>query len=250
MAVIAVPPGRAPPQGCANIINRLLDFRGKADFFTRMKKTLFLGLLLVLPVLARAQDILLLINDSNPAAVTITATANNATVINSNTTLYDGSELLGFFTTALPGNYESALSSGTLTPSGNDTLPYESYYVDDYSGGNVDLNLYYYGSGPSDPNENIPQQFSTLLSAYTGTATADLSNESLFLPAAGAQGNVLSGWSGNVGAVIGQWQVVPEPANAGLTVGLGALAVVFVGLATRRRAAVIKACYRTFAGEP
>jgi len=202
-----------------------------------MKKALFLGWLLVLPVLARAQDFLLVINDADPSAVTITATGNNATVSSANTTLYDGSEMLGFFTSALTGDIEGSLSSGTLTPSGTGTLPYDTYYVDNYSGGNVDLNLYYFGTGPADPNESTPQLFSTLQAAYSGTATADLSNETLFLPAVGAEGNVLSGWSGNVGVVIGQWQVVPEPANAGLAVGLGALAVVFggVGLAKRRR---------------
>jgi hypothetical protein len=205
-----------------------------------MKKALFLLLLLILPAFLRAQDILLTIDDSNPANVIITATGNNATVFNSNTTQYDGSELLNFFTTALDGNYDSSLSSGTLTPSGTSGIvPYDSFYVDNYSGGNVDLNFYYYGSGSGDPGESVEQQFSPFLAAYTGTATADLSNESAFLPAVGAQGNVLSGWSGNVGAVIGQWQVVPEPADTGLAVGLGTLSAVLgsVGLTVRRRRA-------------
>jgi len=158
---------------------------------------------------------LLNVDISNPSAVTITATGENAAADDSSTTTFDGVTLLAFFTSVESLDPPVLLSSSTLQPTGA-AVSYTSWLVDDYSGTGVDLNLFEDESGDN-------QIFTTSKPAFTGTATLDLSGYSL--PPSGTTGAILAGYSGGTqGTIIGQYQVVPEPYALPLAASLSLMA--------------------------
>jgi len=179
---------------------------------------------------AISSPILLTIDDSNPSAVTITATGF-APSVNSGKFADSGVDLLGFFNTSQTGLFDSFLNS-TLFGGGSPS-PYTDVRSDNFStsGGNaLDLNLFIV-TGHADL-----QGFSTEGPAFTGSWTIDLGDLGVSgsaLPAPGTTGDILTGFSGDQGTVIGQWEVtsVPEP-------GIGSLLVLgsIIGTIIRRQA--------------
>lgn len=173
--------------------------------------------------------VLLTINASNPSAVTITATGLNAGANDSSIPGRIGVELLGFFSENEYSLYNEAPPNPALYGSGQ-TLSYNNIGADNYSSGGGDgsyLDLGFYVN-IDDPAANDPQTFSTTQPAFSGSWTIDfldLGIDLSALPAAGSQGGILAGYSGQPGSIIGEWQVeaVPEPSTGGLLL-LGSVA--------------------------
>jgi hypothetical protein len=168
-------------------------------------------------------QILLTIDDSNPSAVTITATGNDPLVNASGNTANEGVDLLQFFTQNESGMTFGQRLLGALT-GGNIGVNYNDVYSDNQSTGNLtypDMELYVDFASAGQANT---ENFSTTQPAFSGTWTINLSAlgvTSAALPAAGTEGSIISGYSANPGAIIGQWQVVavPEPDAAHLAAG-------------------------------
>ncbi|HXS68654.1 MAG TPA: PEP-CTERM sorting domain-containing protein [Candidatus Polarisedimenticolia bacterium] len=192
------------------------------------RKTTLLGLAFLMGMgleknLANTPTFLLTINVSNPSAVTIAATGANSIADDTGRTAGDGVDLLDFFSQNEP---ISGPVSGSSLQGGGSTLSYNQAVGDNdstLSGSRerLDLNIFYQGGFD-------PETFSTTAPAFTGSLTLDLSSMGVnvsALPAAGSQGDIIAGWSGNRGSVIGQWQVapVPEP-GTGTLVLLGSVA--------------------------
>lgn len=178
--------------------------------------------------------VLITINDSNPSAVTFTATGSAPGVADSAHTFADGIGLANFFTTT-PGLFglpsitaaSTSLTTGVVAPvvSGSSHL-YDSAQSASFSASTIgDLSVYT-GSGDD-------QNFATGTSAFTGSATFDFAASTFYapgdLPAVGTTGGVYAGTgeSFQPSAVqIGTYQVaaVPEPSEASLVLlGVGAL---------------------------
>ena len=176
---------------------------------------------------AVSPPVLLTIDDSNPSAVTITTTGI-APAVNSVKNLESGVDLVAFFTTGQTGLFNSFFNSSLS--GGNSGMPYLAVRSDNYStsGGNFnDLNMF------DVAGSRFLQDFTTLQPAFSGSWTLDLSSlgvSGAALPSPGAQGDILTGNSVDQGAVIGQWQVVPEP-------GMGSLFILssIIAVATKRR---------------
>ena len=185
---------------------------------------------------AISSPVLLTINDSNPSAVTITATGFAPGVDNSGKPVSSGVDLLGFFLANESTLFGQLLPGSTLS-GGNSGVSYNDVRGDNFSttGGNsqdlrLSLDISSFGAGNS-------QTFSILQPAFTGSWTIDLSGLGVSapaLPAPGATGDILSGFSGDQGAIIGQWEIaaVPEPSVCSLIL-LGSI----IGAAVRRRRA-------------
>jgi hypothetical protein len=181
--------------------------------------------------------ILLSIDDSNPSAVTITATSSNSYSDYSGNTANAGVDLLGFF-----GSDETGLSSGQLSggslQGGDDGVFYDSLRSDNYStGGGLYYDLEVYLSAAASGSGNI-ETFSTNLSAFSGTWTINLSSlgvDASDLPVGGSEGSIISGNNASAGSYLGEWQVVstPEPS----TFGLLALGAVLTRIVRRRQQA-------------
>ncbi|MFN0066517.1 MAG: hypothetical protein ACKVYV_02675 [Limisphaerales bacterium] len=174
--------------------------------------------------------VLIQVDVSNPANVTFTATGAAAGVDDASTFTYDGATLLGFFPAAADPGLDLDVG-GNLTPNGT-TQRYDASFPDDVSGSSVDLNLRAF-SGLDD------QAFSTSAPAFTGVGTVDFTSLAGPLPEPGMTGQIMAGWSGEPGQVIGEWAVVPEVApvaQAGV-MGLAVLGFVAIrrGRAARRR---------------
>lgn len=209
----------------------------------------FLGLGTIKSMPASSLPVLLTINDSDPSAVTITATTSNSYADYSGNTANDGIDLLGFFAVAQSSSeppFGQFLPGSTLEGGGIGD-PYNDVMGDDYSTLDtdqsiVDLEVYL---DVSSPGETDTENFSTSQPAFTGSWTIDFSNLGITsgdLPAAGMEGTIISGYSFNAGAPIGQWEVVstvPEPGANNLIVlgaGLAGLAI----YRTRNRAKAAK----------
>jgi hypothetical protein len=194
-----------------------------------MRTILVTGFLLalsfaVLPVCAldagfAPVQVLIEVNVSNPAAVTFAATGNNSLINDSTAMGIDGVDLLAFFS-----GMESQQGgvSGNLTPPNQNDIAFNSWAADYYTSGYPicnDLNLYNNGGNP--------QIFSTGAPALTGAGTVDLSAYAAFLPSPGAIGDIAAGsfGQGSMG-VIGQWQVVPEPATLAMLAMGGAVMLI------------------------
>lgn len=204
--------------------------------FIKLASLAAVGMILTTSVYA--QNYLLTVDITDPSAVVITATGNNASVDDSSTTLFQGVNLLGFFTSAFGSvSGVNGSPSGTLI-GGNTGVGYNYFDVDRISGSFVDLNPYFYDSEVA----NQTQVFSTAQSAFTGSITLDMSSYVAELPESGATGDIrpgaLAGAAGGpYGAVIGQWQVIsttptPEPGTLALASLGGVSALV---LAWRRK---------------
>lgn len=178
---------------------------------------------------AQAQLFHLGIDLTDPSAVVVTATSLNA-ADNSALTLFDGATLQLFFTGDIATLPNGPLG-GNLAPFASGT-GYDSWSVDDtipfvFS----DLSFFQY---TDDPPNSPAQVFGSFFTAFKGTGTLDLSAEAAFLPIIGTTGPIFAGYSGNLGPIIGTWEVtaVPElPVGAHLALyGAG-----FAGLWTFRR---------------
>lgn len=165
-------------------------------------------------------QVLLNINDSNPSNVVITATSADAGVNYNGNNANQGVDLLQFFTQNEFNMTFGQNLSGGLT-GGNTGVNYNDLYSDDQSTGNtdyLDMELYVDLNSAGEANT---ETFSTTRAAFSGTWTVDLAALGVTgaaLPTAGTQGNIISGYSGGPGAVIGQWSVeaVPEPGATSL----------------------------------
>lgn len=186
---------------------------------------------------------LLTINDSDPAAVTITATGLDPIQNDSSgRTANDGVDLLSFFSQDEIGMSAGQFLPGSTLEGGNLTLSYNDVWSDDYSTGNAnfyDLSLYV---DISSPGSGDSQTFSTSQSAFTGSWTLNLSTlgiNSSALPTPGSSGQILSGSSQNPGVVIGAWQVdpVPEPTGGSLLLLTSAVGLFYWRCRARKNSA-------------
>src|SRR3569833_286798 len=173
-------------------------------------------------------NFLLTINDSNPSAVTVTATGLNASVSDSSIEGRIGVELLGFFSQDQYNLYNEFPANPALFGSGM-TLSYNCIAADNYSteaGAYLDLGFFVNDASPA---ANDFQTFSTSQPAFSGSWTIDFTSfgvDSSALPTAGSHGQIKPGYSGQPGTVIGSWEVVntvPEP-SAGSFLLLGSAA--------------------------
>ena len=195
-------------------------------------RVLFFGIVLfnLNRAVAFPLPVLLTIYDSNPAAVTITATGANSGVDDSSTIANDGVDLLGFFQTANGSDFFYQFLAGTLS-GGNTGVVYNDIWTDHQStGGDTFLDLSLYRDIDS-AGQGSTQNFSTIQPAFTGSWTINFSAQGITsadLPTVGTVGQIFSGTSEHPGQVIGAWQVVsvPEPGTASLALlGLGAAAL-------------------------
>ena len=167
--------------------------------------TLTTGLMLTaLPV--AGQSVLITIDQYQPNAVTFTTTGNFAAVNDSSQTELYGVDLVSYFTSGLPTSRSAV--SGTLTPAGTLTAPYNEWIADSYQHGvtNMDLNLFVNRGSRT-------QSFTTSSAAFTGSVTIDLSSFLADLPSTGTMGPIYSGYGRHPGVLIGMWEVVPEPSS-------------------------------------
>jgi hypothetical protein len=166
-------------------------------------------------------DVVLNVDITDISAVTFSATGAPSAVNDSSSSSLDGASLLNLFTVAYADNQSA--SSGSLFGSSSDALDTDLTPFQSLTG--FDLNLYALsGTGAI-------QNFSTVSPAFSGSTTFDLSGSSILL---GSTGDVIAGDTLNgSGAVIGQWQAIPEPASIGL-LGLVSCGIFF----TRRIFAV------------
>jgi hypothetical protein len=206
-------------------------------------------LLLVSVSAAKAQ--ILLIDDSNPNDVIITATTGTATGTQS-IGISDGIELLQFFQQSTGTGFNVEANTGsTLTSVGLSTPDVlTAGFGDDFTstGGYVDLNLF------KDAGSNATMDFTQGSQALTGTLTLNLGALGLTaadLPTNGSTGTVQTGFydDGNNSGVpikaIGTWEVVnptvsaPEPSSWGLLAS-GLVALAIFGLRSRRLRAAVR----------
>ena len=194
---------------------------------------------------ARAHGaVLITINDSNPAAVTFTATGNAPGVTDASHLFSQGLGFAGFFA-ANPslGFFPTVTATSTSLTTGVDGTPdYTGAQSASFSGSSTDDLELFAGSGNT-------EHFSTGSSAFTGTATFNFASSTFFspnlLPAAGTTGQLVSGDGASfipfqtAPVVLGTYQVaaVPEPSQASLIL-LGAAALTFTRLRRGGRVSV------------
>lgn len=207
-------------------LERLEAFRNKTMNLRTLALSLLFGAVLGGSAQASCLPVLLTIDISDPCAVKITATGLDSGAWSKNTNENSGIDLENFFSYPISVGGDSSIC-GDLTPNGCNTIPYDSWVVDNASGCNVDLNLY----SSDECASYLVQKFSSCFSAFSGTAILDLSEFACELPSVGTYGEILSGYSRREGAVIGLWEVictpVPEPSQYGFGLVL-ALAGLFV----------------------
>jgi len=185
---------------------------------------------------------LLIIDISDPSAVTFTATTNVSEATSSLQIAYDGLTLEDFFESAVIIPNTTALSNDDYTPglrpsqspNASGGLPnlYSGIQTADLDANGAlglgnDLALYSNGSSGL-PNTQI---FISGQRAFSGESAFNMS--SFALPTAGTTGNILSGYLSPAttghGLIIGQYIVVPEPSTS--IIG----AIVCSGFLIRRR---------------
>jgi hypothetical protein len=167
------------------------------------------------------------INDLNPAAVRIYSTGGIATASSSTTDINDGADLLGFFPTSAPGGYTQITPSVTNLTGPVSSAAYNISHPDDVTsvGSYVDFNVYYQEPPENGTDNFTSQDFVANTPAFSGSLTLNLSAYVTDLPAQGATGNVIAGYSGynsggeytgpgHTGVVIGEWEVISGPPPA------------------------------------
>ena len=173
-------------------------------------------------------QILITIDDSNPAAVTFTATGNDPSVSDATHLFSQGIVFANFVTTAHLIPSITATSASLTT--GVDGMPfYDEAQSGSITGTFADLQL----STTSAATEN----FNAGTAAFAGVSTFDFSANSAFLPAAGFSGALYAGSNqifSPAAVVIGSYQVVPEPSSWALIV-VGAIALLAVGARAKSR---------------
>jgi hypothetical protein len=191
-------------------------------------------------------DFTLIVNVSDPSAVTFSGTLADALNSDTTHTFYDGIDLMGLFSSpaaSLPNNLIPTVISTGLTTEANASPVYDSSYIDHITGGNeVDFNLYTRTMAALTTTETFSS--STQRQALFGTAIVDLSDYASILPAYGTTGEVFAGYSGendpdaeNPLVLIGYYDVIPEPSQWSLLLLGGAGLLV----ARRFRRSTIKA---------
>ena len=176
--------------------------------------------LLLSALTLHAQIYQLSIDDSNPAAVVISATGANATANASNGSA-QGIVLANFFTAIQGIGY--SVSAPTLVVPGSDFLQTATSF--NFSGTQVDLNLRNSGASPAGEN------FSTGSVAFLGSVTLDMTLSVAALPVPGAFGSIVA-FNFGTNPTVGQWTVVavPEPESCAIAGGLA-----LIGFAHWRR---------------
>lgn len=190
-------------------------------FCRRLWSAAILLLCFALMPLRAGAAVILVIDISNPSAVTFTATGAFAQNDDDDSFSISGISLIDFFQASFSDSDLHYFSSSNLrSPEGD--FPYSTLtsiaFFDPFSSEYFDLSIFY--------DSFSGQGFSTSAPALTGSAVANLSAWLAYLPTAGTTGNIHSG-DGifSSGPVIGQYSVVPEPATAGLLLGATLLAI-------------------------
>ncbi len=174
---------------------------------------------------ASAQDVLLIIDDYDPAAVTFTPTGNHPEVTDTTHIYNDGIALTGFFSSTPVSYYYPVLSTPTLTTVDSGSPVYNFVQPNDLfpPGNNEDLNICRDGSTQ---DAYYSEEFYAGSSAFQGMETVDFSGDASALPAPGTTGNIYAGCEGDPyytpPVLLGTFAVVPE-AGTGTYVVLGAL---------------------------
>ncbi len=154
--------------------------------------------------------VVLEIDVTNISAVNFTATGALSAINNSTTTNGDGIAVLNFFVSPYSTAYSwSTFATNTLKPSTASSLPWYTVAQADTSSGPISRDF-----GICNGPGSTPQVFSTTSAALAGTIVVDFTEggfDSSLLPSPGASGNVLAGYPGNSGGVIGTWQAVAVP---------------------------------------
>jgi hypothetical protein len=197
--------------------------------------TFFAAIFAVEAHAAPVSDFQLIINDSNPNAVTVTATGTDPFEPDSAHNFNEGIDLLNFFSTPSTSvGLPSFTSSGDLTTGANGSPTYVDAGVDNFTGRYVDLNLFNDGSAD-------PETFQSGTAAFTGTEVYDLIDLASVLPTGIERGPILAGFSGDTNGLegdsmtdlagfltyIGDYEVIPEPSQWSLLL-LGAASLVAV----------------------
>jgi hypothetical protein len=187
-----------------------------------------------LTVAARAA-VVLTINVQDPSHVTFAAVANNSAINGTLVADFNGGiSLLGFFTAD-----QSILTASPLAISGswigrsasfgyNEAVTYNYATQDGVVVAGKDLSIYY-----NVLNQGGNQDFSTSAAPFTGVSSANMTAFASGLPLAGTTGPLILGFLSSQGGEIGQWSVVPEPAET--TVAVGALVGAFALLRRSRK---------------
>jgi hypothetical protein len=149
---------------------------------------------------------LLIIDDSNPDAVTFTYTDYNPFRSDSAHTFTQGIDLLNFFAPNTLGS-DVFDTFGTLTTFLDGAPDYDASSSDNVTGDYQDLNIY---AGFFDPLNGSTENFSTSSPAFTGTATIDLSDEAANLLPAGTIGDIYAGFSGELSKGLPEEEIVPN----------------------------------------
>lgn len=188
-------------------------------------KPLLAALLGLVAVGVSAQAaVVLTIDISNPAAVVITAVANNSqSAGTASVNFFGGISFRNFFSADQSIAEATPLAiTGSWTAVGT-TSSYNQMVTFDYGNPSVlpgvDLSIY----NSIAPNEDT-QKFVTTAAPFTGSSIVNFSGFT-FLPTVGTTGDVNIGYQPSFGGVIGQWQVIPEPSTAMLG-AIGALALI------------------------
>ena len=180
--------------------------------------------LLGLTVSAGRAAVILVIDITDPANVTFTATGAHAENDDPDTWLMYGFTLTGFFDSSVEDwDIHYFDESDLYSPEGN--FEYTDFTSIDFSGGSnyVDLNIF--GSGFSE------QGFSTTAPAFTGSAVADLRGWIAQIMGGGTVGSIYTDSEEQYGILIGEYQIVPEPTTMmAVLLGLGVM-----GMWQRRR---------------
>ncbi len=161
--------------------------------------------------------VVLVVDVSDPSAVTFTAQDAASDVSSSLNRSFEGLTIENFFTASITVSANPPRPiAGDLTPSlGIQTNPYVGTGTFDYGnstnfGPGNDLSVF------ADNTVENSQQFTAGQRAFNGQAIIDFSTEAAVLPSVGSTGDVITGFDPSntgEGLVIGQWTVVPEPSS-------------------------------------
>lgn len=174
---------------------------------------------------------LITINDSNPSAITFTATGSPPAFADSSHSFAQGLGFANFFAAAPPTLDlfpTIAATSTTLTTGVDGTPDYAAAQSASFSG-SLTGDLEVSGTSGATPSGNT-ENFNTGTPAFTGTATFDFAASSFYapgiLPTPGTTGELFAGVGGILGrqSEIGTYQVaaVPEPTEGSLMLLCGA----------------------------